>query len=114
MLPASSGQTNRPSPRRKWPYVANRHRRDAIEGAERILALINDDFLNLLKDELGADIDQALMSVRSNPGLAVRHLQNARLRLETVLRSAELVQSRAGQIVRVLESAPAEETEAGQ
>jgi len=109
MLPASSDQTNRPAPRRKWPYVANRHRKAAIADAERILELVSADFLDLLQEELGHDIDEALMCVRSNPGLAIRHLQNAKLRLETVLRSAELVQSRAGQIVQVLLSAPTEE-----
>jgi glutamyl-tRNA reductase len=89
--------------------VANRHRKLAIQEARRIVELVSVDFLDLLQDELSQDIDEALGCIRSNPALAIRHLQNARLRLETVLRSAQLIESRAEQIVQVLLSAPAEE-----
>lgn len=109
MLPASGDQVTKPRPSRKWPTVANRHRRQAIEEATRIVELMTSDFLELLKNELGTDIEEALSYVRTNPARAIRKLQDARLRLNTVLRSAELVQMRAGQIVHVLESAPADD-----
>lgn len=102
-----TGAQRKPRPSRRWPTVANRHRQAAIDEAARIVELIDSDFLDLMQEEVIVEIDEAIMSIRHNPAKSLRHMQNARRSIETILRSAELVHSRAGAIVQVLESAPA-------
>jgi hypothetical protein len=111
MLKASPDQVKKPAPSRRWPVVANRHRRAAMEEAKEIIELINKDFIELLKDEIEDDIIEAIMNVRRNPGKAIVHLKLAQRSLLTISRSAGLVQSRAEMILTVLESAPADDAE---
>lgn len=112
MLRGSPDQQAKPRPSRGWPTVANRHRRAAMDEAREIIDLINRDFVELLQEEIGDDLEEALTSIRSNPGKAIRHLQLARRSLSTIIRSAELVHKRAEVILTVLNSAPADEDEA--
>lgn len=111
MLKGSPDQTEKPRPSHRWPVVANRHRRAAMLEAQEILNLINEDFIELLQDEIGDELEEALMCVRRNPAKAIKHLQMAKRSLNTIGRSAELVHARAKHILTVLETAPVDDVE---
>lgn len=111
MLKASPDQAETPRPSHRWPVVANRHRKAAMTEAQEILNLINEDFIELLQDEIGDELQEALMSIRRNPAKAIKHVQLALRSLTTIGRSAELVHKRAEAILTVLETAPADAVE---
>lgn len=109
MLRETRKQVREPRPVRRWPQVANRHRRAAMDEAQEIIDLIDKDFIELLDEEVSEDLDEAIMCLRHNPGKALRHLQLAQRSIETIVRSAQLVHKRAETIFTVLDSAPADE-----
>lgn len=111
MKKGSPEQVTPPRIYRKWPTVANRHRKTAMEEAQEILDLITKDFIELLQDDIGDDLIDALTCVRRNPTKAIKHIQMAQRSLKTIARSMELVNKRAEIILTVLENAPADDVE---
>lgn len=96
-----------PRVRKRWPTVANRHRKEAIEKAEAIIELIDNEFTEKLQDRVIDEIEEALLTLRTNPMKAVNHLKRVQLSLETISYSIKLIRSNAELIKKTMETAPA-------
>jgi hypothetical protein len=111
MLKGSPDQEAEPRTKKRWPVVANRHRKAAMDEAQEILNLMNEDFVALLQSDIRDEIDDAFGYIRSNPTKAKNILRVVLARIDTLSRTAELVEKRAEVILTVLETAPADDVE---